>query len=358
MRGLTGRVAAATVDDRRIGLSRGDTDAALLTAWGRAAGRPAGIRDLLRDLDLRARPARLRWTRTAAAFGWDEPDARTRSWVPQGVTTSADAFPDGTVHGREVVAAGWYRRTESGPDQAARVTFVDVTDPGDVRYRHVLLAEPAWGDAGRPVTRPVPVHAGGIVWYGDLLYVAGTYGGLRVFDLADLVRVDPAQEGCSYVLPQRWTYAPAYDRQAWLRFSFASLDRTSQPPSLLAGEYSRGGRAARVARFPLDPVTGLLDQAGEAAEPVHTFALGLARMQGIACVRGTYYVSSSNGRYGRGHLWVGDPRRGFRPHRWALPAGPEDLGVQWARGLLWSLTEWPGRRAMFALRASDWAPPR
>jgi hypothetical protein len=32
--------------------------------------------------------------------------------------------------------------------------------------------------------------------------------------------------------------------------------------------------------------------------------------------------------------------------------------VQWARGLLWSLTEWPGRRAMFALRASDWAPPR
>jgi hypothetical protein len=354
---LSGKVAAATRADGRIGLTRVAADAGLLSRWRREAGQPATVAGLLADLDRRAQPVRLRATRTAAAFCWDEPDVRTRAWVPQGVTTSADASHDGVVHGRELVAAGWYLRTAAGPDQGARVTLVDTTDPQDLRYRHLLLVEPARDATGRPTTRPVPVHAGGIVWYGDLLYVACTYGGLRVFDLTDLVRVEPGWEGFCYLLPQRDAYRPVFGEEAWLRFSFVSLDRTSTPHALLAGEYGRGDTRLRIARFALDAATGHPAGTGSVVEPACAFGLDVPRMQGVACVDRTYYVSTSNGRRGRGHLWVGDPERGFRRHRWALPAGPEDLGSHPARGLLWSLTEWPGRRAVFALRTADWPGP-
>lgn len=358
MRGPSGRVVAATTAGRRIGLTRTGIEPELLAGWRAQAGSPATLSDVLDDLDRRAHPVRLRCARTATAFRWDEPDVRTRAWVPQGITTSADARAGGTVHGRDLLAASWYLRTATGPDQSARVSIVDLTDPAHPRYRHVLLVEPA-REAGGLVGRPVPVHAGGIVWYGDLLYVACTYEGLRVFDLRDLLRAEPAHEGFAYVLPQRWAYRPAYEPRDRLRFSFVSLDRTSTPHGLLAGEYGRGDNpaATRVVRFALDPATGHPAGAGGVAQPTQAFTLDVLSMQGVACVDGTYYVSTSNGRYGRGHLWVGGPARGFRRHRWVLPAGPEDLSAQPSRGLLWSLTEWPGRRAVFALRTADWAGP-
>jgi hypothetical protein len=359
MWGLGGRVVAATPAVRRVGLTRTEIEPELLAAWRRDVGPPATLAGVLGDLDRRARPARLWRTPTAAAFRWDEPDLRTKAWVPQGVTTSADAGAEGTVHGREVVVASWYLRTATGPDQAARVTFVDVTDPTDPHYRHVLLVEPSWEPGGRPGTRPVPVHAGGVGWYGDLLYVAGTYGGLRVFDLGDLVRAEPAHDGFDYLLPQRWAYRPTFEEEDRLRFSFVSVDRTSAPHGLLAGEYGRGDNpvGTRVVRFPLAAATGQLCDAGGVAEPTQAFGLDVPSMQGAACADDTWFVSSSNGRYGRGHLWVGDPARGLRRHRRVLPAGPEDLSVQPSRGLLWSLTEWPGRRVMFALRTADWPGP-
>jgi hypothetical protein len=81
-------------------------------------------------------------------------------------------------------------------------------------------------------------------------------------------------------------------------------------------------------------------------------------MQGAACLDGAYFVSISNGRVGRGHLWVGAPESGFGRHALALPVGPEDLSVCPSRGLLWSLSEYAGRRAVFALRTGDWTGPR
>lgn len=355
MFGRAGRVVHARHTDDVPGLTRRDTDHDVLAEWSRRLAEPARLRDLLDDLDRRARPSRPRLTRTAAAFGWDAVDSRTRAWVPQGVTTSADAQHEGTVHGREVVATSWYSPTVAGRTEGARVTFVDVTSPTP-RYRHVLLVDP-WRPAatGEPATRPVAVHAGGLVWYGDLLYVAATYGGLRVFDLADLVRVDPDSfGGHAYVLPQRWAYEPEPGATARMRYSFASLDRTSTPHALLAGEYGRGSAPTRIVRFALDPSTGHPAATGGTASPVEPFRLDVRSMQGVACLGSAYVVTASHGPRGRGDLWVGDPASGFRRHRWALPAGPEDLSAWPARGLLWTLTEWPGRRHVLALRTGDW----
>jgi hypothetical protein len=355
MAGRSGRVVHARHTDDVPGLTARSTDPGLLAEWTRGHAEPAGLRDLLGDLDRRARPVRPRLTRAAAAFAWNAEDSRTRAWVPQGVTTSADARPDGTVHGREVVATSWYSPTVAGHTEGARVTFVDVT-ASTPRYRHVLLVKP-WRHAatGHVATRPVAVHAGGLVWYGDLLYVASTYGGLRVFDLRDLVRVDPTSSGGhAYLLPQCYAYEPESEASARMRYSFASLDRTSTPHSLLAGEYGRGRAPTRIARFCLDSSTTHLAATNGTARPMEAFRLDVRSMQGVACLGSTYVVTASHGPRGRGDLWVGDPSAGFRRHRWALPAGPEDLSTWPARDLLWTLTEWPGRRRVLALCAGDW----
>jgi hypothetical protein len=222
----------------------------------------------------------------------------------------------------------------------------------------VLLVEPSLDPAsGEPRTLPVPVHAGGLAWYGDLLYVASTYTGLRVFDLTDLVRADPAEHGgFTYLLPQRAAYRPVGEESELMRYSFVSVDRTSRPHCLLAGEYGRGEAPTQLVRYALDERTGWLRGDGTVA-PREAFRLDVPSMQGAVCLEGTYFVSSSRGRRGRGHLWVGAPGRGFRRHRWVLPPGPEDLSVDPARGRLWSLTEWPGRRSVFALRAEEWHGP-
>ncbi|MGH3317554.1 MAG: hypothetical protein ACRDO0_15560 [Nocardioidaceae bacterium] len=355
MFGRSGRVVHARRTDDVPGLTRRCTDPDLLAEWTRCHAEPAGLRDLLDDLDRLARPVRPRLTRTAVAFAWDSADSRTRAWVPQGVTTSADAHPDGTVHDRVIVATSWYSPTVAGHTEGARVTFVDVTAPTP-RYRHVLLVKP-WRHAatGDVATHPVAVHAGGLVWYGDLLFVASTYGGLRVFDLGDLVRVDPGSfGGHAYVLPQRWAYEPGPDASARMRYSFVSLDRSSTPHALLAGEYGRGSAPTRIARFCLDSATAHLSGADASTRPVEAFLLDVRSMQGVARLGSTYVVTASHGPRGRGDLWVGDPSSGFRRHRWALPAGPEDLSAWPARDLLWTLTEWPGRRQVLALRAGDW----
>jgi hypothetical protein len=356
MFGRSGRVVHARHTGDVPGLTRRCTDPDLLAEWIRCRAEAVGLRCLLDDLDRQARPVRPRLTRTTAAFAWDDEDSRTRAWVPQGVTTTADARAAGIVHDREVVATSWYSPTVAGHTEGARVTFVDVTGTTP-RYRHVLLVKP-WRHAatGGLATRPVAVHAGGLVWYGDLLYVASTYGGLRVFDLRDLVRVEPgAFGGHAYVLPQRCAYEPESDASTRMRYSFISLDRRSTPHGLLAGEYGRGRAPTRIARFGLDPSTSHLVAVNGTARPVEAFGLDVRSMQGVARLASAYVVTASHGPRGRGDLWVGDPSSGFRRHRWALPAGPEDLSYQPARDLLWTLTEWPGRRQVLALPAGEWS---
>jgi hypothetical protein len=42
----------------------------------------------------------------------------------------------------------------------------------------------------KPTYRAINVHAGGVAWYGNYLYVADTEAGLRVFDLRKIFDLD------------------------------------------------------------------------------------------------------------------------------------------------------------------------
>jgi hypothetical protein len=292
---------------------------------------------------------------------WQRSDRRTRRWFPQGITTSADAYgPDptsGTFEGRPVVLVSWYAHGPLGYLMlGSRISVIDLSDDDAPRYRHVLLVDPKrrWGFHR---IRPVRVHAGGIVWYGDHVYVAGGAEGIRVFRLDDIVRVRNRlrTRAYRYLLPQFTSYEAGHDDGLGrMMYSFMSLDRAGAEDHLVAGEYGRKGGSHRLMRYPIDRETGLLrrDDRGWAI-PAELYDRQIERMQGATLVDGTWVITASMGEDVPGDLWVGRPG-GYTRHRGVLPTGPEDITYWPQRHQLWSVTEWPGRRWVYAIDAERW----
>ncbi|MFI5428718.1 hypothetical protein [Aeromicrobium sp. UC242_57] len=140
--------------------------------------------------------------------------------------------------------------------------MIDWHDDAPPRYRHVLLVEPR-GRLRLSRLRRVKVHAGGIVWYGDYLFVAGGSAGIRVFRLDDLTKVRNRLRtgGYRYVLPQLTVYTAEHDDGAGpLTYSFMSLDRRGTEDHLVAGEYGRKGGSHRLISYAIDPATGVAAQ--------------------------------------------------------------------------------------------------
>ena len=143
-----------------------------------------------------------------------------------------------------------------------------------------------------------------------------------------------------------------------MRYSFLSLDRGTQPPQLVAGEYGVSEMTRRLVRYPLDPETfHLATHEDGTSRPVWLDERGLGHMQGATVVGDTYYVTSSRGRYRLGRMYVGEPGR-FRTFPRALPVGPEDISYWPSTDRLWSLTEYPGRRFVFAMDRAQFDRPR
>ncbi len=205
------------------------------------------------------------------------------------------------------------------------------------------------------------MHAGGIVWYGQYLYVAGGQHGIRVFRLDDLVRVRNRfrTKSYRYVLPQFTSY-DAGSRQGVgeMMYSFMSLDRSGDEDHLVAGEYGRKGGSHRLMRYPLDRETELLrsrrsrvGRAGRAVRPS-----GRAHAGRDAGRRHLGHHGEQRQGQRPGDLWVGRPGDYVR-HAGVLPTGPEDITYWPQRGQLWSVTEWPRQRWVYAIDADKWVKP-
>lgn len=318
---------------------------------------------MLADLNREGRRTEVPGDAAVDGLTWNDRDSRTRRWYPQGISTSADAYgPDpqsGTFEGRPVVLVSWYGHGPIGwLLLGSRITVIDLGDEDRPRYRHVLLVDPR-RRLGVHRLLPVRVHAGGIVWYGEHLFVAGSSGGVRVFRLDDVVRVRQRwrTKGYRFVLPQATRYTADTDRGALpMTYSFMSLDRAGEVDHLVAGEYGRQGGSHRLVRYALDRETDLL--ASGTAEPAAPIDVhdAVPRMQGAVVARGTWVVTASTGEGNPGDLWTGRPGE-LERHRAVLPTGPEDITWWPQRDQLWTLTEWPGRRWVYALDASRWIGP-
>ncbi len=319
---------------------------------GSLGGR-VGIDAVLADLDREAVVVDVPATAADYGFHWDDADINDRQWWPQGITTSADASDTDDIRGRRVVVVAWYAKRIKGRTAGARLSFVDITDEAKPRYRHVLIVEPRRHWLTRQVSmRPVPVHAGGIVWYGPAILVADTRGGIRTFEVDDICRVegDAGWRGYRYVLPQRSSFRASNDRGfPPFKFSFVSLDRSGQEHQLIVGEYGAKGTKNRLARFAFDAAKTVLGMEGGVARPQEILLNGLTHMQGATVVGGTYYISTSRGSKTPGTLWVRRPSEGVREHRGVLAIGPEDLAYWPQRDQLWNCSEHVGHRYVYAI---------
>lgn len=341
VRALGGRLRRTGV----AALLRSTGGARLGGGCGQAAGVPAG----------------------SLVYCFDGADSTTRNWVPQGVTTVSDAAArEGWAGGVRPILVSWHNGGR------VRLTFVD---PDRRAYRHVLLVAPEMRD-GRPTYTDVGIHAGGIAWYGDKLYVADTRHGLREFDMRQIFDLTAGNAGSTrradriglyggtyyahgfrYVMAQTSSWHFARGRvgakcrgSGPLRMSWTAVDRTTWPHVLIAGEYCRPNwPRGRVVSWPLASLAG-----GGVASADGGARLPVDRVQGAVRTHGQWWFTQSrSGRRGRlfSTRYTG---RGWAPVRSrTVSYGPEDLSCHRGRHRIFTLAEHPGRRALWAFRAAS-----
>ncbi|MFD1150872.1 hypothetical protein [Saccharothrix hoggarensis] len=339
----------------------------------------------------------------AQSVCFNDGDNATSEWYPQGVTTVADMQSDQQWgDGHQPVLVSWYDHDNNadGMVKGVRVSFMN-RDTG--AYRHVLLVypreasgiidydsirvsqDPSSGDYGRAL------HAGGIVWYGNHLFVADTARGFRVFDVRRIFDLGASGNGTTsgahlvgyhqgtyygygyrYVMPQIGSWTRTSDTGAKCaesdqspNFSYAGLDR-SGTDHLLAGEYCAGGEATngRVAAWPM---AGAFSGGELVLDPAHRWnadaahRLPVSNVQGAVRFDGRWYLSQSNGLTNAGTLYsTARPASTTGTLQLtgsqSLSIGPEDLS-HWpngtatspTRGTFWTVGEHPGKRMVYSV---------
>ncbi|MFF8693976.1 hypothetical protein ACF08W_17400 [Streptomyces sp. NPDC015144] len=364
---------------------------------------------------------------------WKSDDATSSEWVPQAITGVSDAQEDedwGTSNSDPIAVAAYDAENPGRSDYASGAgnclasPTTDACNEKGIRvsffnqatqmYRHVLLVWPYMNskdhisfDAlhareGKCVGTVTPscaaqngIHAGGMVWYGNYLYVADTANGMRVFDLRKIMDLNPDNNadvddktpdgltsnvvdkrrigrqnnvwygyGYRYVMPQVATlkFSTAKNggttsgNQCYAtgrpKASYISLDRTGTD-HLILGEYcntNNGGTSpGRVGTYPMTALTAAVEGApGTVAEADLAYGLPAGgtfngealwhKIQGVNRYEGKWYFHRSNG-YSNGRLLQATPgtvdgtsQLVGNAKTLASSFGPEDLYLAHGRG--------------------------
>ncbi|MFC4585196.1 hypothetical protein [Sphaerisporangium corydalis] len=281
-------------------------------------------------------------------YCFDTGDNDTTDWYPQGMAASSEA---GRTDVKALAVTWYWKPAGTATERGIRISFLDLATG---KYRHVLLVEPKGTSYSA-----INIHAGGVAWYGDLIYVVDTAHGMRVFDTRHIYEVKGDDDkiglkggkyhafGYRYVMPQvdGWTAAGA------ARYSFAAIDRSTSPHLFVSGEYvdpaDEPGKTGRVARWALDPDDTLVSGAGGLAAAVDAFTLPAAKIQGALSYKGRWYLSQAASSTKNGSLLVVPAGKPAEVRK--MPIGPEDLTCWGEKNQLWSVTEFKGRRVMYAV---------
>lgn len=305
----------------------------------------------------------------SAVFGFcwnsDDQDANNSTlWVPQGITTTADALDSRVYDGAQAVAVTWYKKTSSTDDTAkeARVSLAPAGgyQTGNNKYRHVLLVQPKGPDN----FDQIPCHTGGAMWYGHLLYVACT-STIRVFDWDYLHEVKTTSlpgegfgrqsDGGYYANGNRYVMVQVgqiSNPSANIRFSSLSLDRLASPDKLVVSGYSSTA-GVNLWRFDLDYQTRM----PSSSSAYDAYNLPFNYVQG-ATTRGDRFWFNSSTTSPTLRFW--DRAAGTTPVAYAGDYGAESISY-WSSGdgaggvpdYLYALTEQVGKREVFAVKQAS-----
>jgi hypothetical protein len=331
------------------------------------------VRTVFGDGDQAARSCTASAANLSASFCWTSTDTSTSLWYPQGITTTADADASGSYDQSTGIVVSWH--DDSGAyagTHGIRLSFVNYSNPSAPTYREVLLVTPGTTSDGKLTYDQVDLHAGGIAWYGDYIYLASTNGGLRVFDVRHIYQVSTTQDKMGlqsdgsyqaykhkYVLPQAFQYdRSSINGYSELTYSFVSLDRTSSPDSLVVGEYAYPGTGTRLVRFPADESSHLLAASSDGyVHGTEAYTVSVTSMQGAASINGKFYLSTSDGDSNKGDLQTFVPGSSVVQQTDALPIGAEDFSYWPGKQQLWGVAEHPGSRVVYAIKVQPGTPP-
>ncbi|MFD0279965.1 hypothetical protein ACFVHB_39590 [Kitasatospora sp. NPDC127111] len=318
--------------------------------------------------DRQALPSSFSVAGLSTGFRFDDGDNSDCQSVPQGITTSRDAVgtaDSGNYDGHQLVLVSWYTTDGcGGAQQRSRITLADWDATYPNKYRKILLVEPT-GTAAAPDFKDIPIHAGGVSWYGNYLYVADTGKGMRIFDMRKILNTDSGgtadqigrQSGSvyyahnyAYVLPQIGTVAAQTSSPDKLVWSSISLDRVSR--SIVMAEYTcpadavctkYPNRPPRAVRFPFAPGATTFAASTTASQALQ---LPWYKLNGVASHNGRWWFNSS----GQKQLYYWTPAAGPATFPWV--SGGESISY-WEDAtnpdLLWSLQETTGGRNVFAV---------
>lgn len=301
-------------------------------------------------------------------FVWDDSEQKEADCFPQGITSTRDAVgtkDNGRYQDHQLLAVSFYDKDP----ESSRINLVDWDASRPNKYRRVLLVEPT-GPVEKPDFEDVTVHVGGIAWYGDLLYVADTGAGMRVFDMTRILKTDTGgdyekvgRDGDTFqahhhafALPQigfiESKTAKGTDDLLW---STISLDRPKR--SIVMTEYraAKEGESfpagtTRAVRFPFAKDSTHFAKTTTASEAL---AVPIHYLNGVASHNGRWWFNSS--RYKTLSYWPGSGplhvheewvSYGESLSYWENEDGPD---------LLWSLQEGVGHRTVFAVEQADFA---
>ncbi|GAB3469266.1 hypothetical protein [Actinophytocola sediminis] len=304
-------------------------------------------------------------------FRFDSADNSDCKSYPQGITTSRDAVgtaDSGNYDGHQLVLVSWYTRDACGGSQErSRITLVDWDATYPNKYRKILLVEPT-GTAATPDFRDIPIHAGGVSWYGHYLYVADTGRGMRVFDMRKILRTNTGggadqigrqpngtyyAHNYAYVLPQVGTITSNTTSGTKLAWSTISLDRASK--SMVMTEYtcqsgctSYPNRAPRAIRYPFAAGATTFAASTTASQALQ---LPWYKLNGVASHNGRWWYYSSGAK----QLYYWTPAAGPTTYSWVSYG--ESISYwedETEADMLWTLQEGAGNRNVFAVRQATY----
>ena len=186
----------------------------------------------------------------ASGFLWDDEDASTAKWRPQGLTTMH------TSNGMRFALISWYGRMDEGyANRGGRISFVDLTDmPIDeyltkmprvpfFKYQHVLLVD-------QNLCTLTNIHAGGIEYQNGILYVADSRKGQQSiieFDVTndlyasnDFFSSEINKEVPSLLFEYQYVLRASSSFHTPIKPSFLSYDIDNQ--KFIVGTYAKCGK--------------------------------------------------------------------------------------------------------------------